>query len=78
MAEVRSSASIGVYLESGAATVQDVRDWLAEVDRLHIPGDTRLDDCLLDLVYRSEIIEETYGESALGVEGYDILVGMPR
>ena len=78
MADVRSSASISVYLESGAATVQDVRDWLAEVDRLHIPSDTRLEDCLLDLVYRSDILDEILGESSLGVEGYDILVGMPR
>ena len=78
MAEVHSSASIDVYLESGSATVQDVRDWLAEVDRLHIPSDHVLEDCVLDLVYRSEILDDILGESSLGVEGYDILVGMPR
>ena len=78
MAEVHSSASIDVYLESGSATVQDVRDWLAEVDRLHIPSDTRLEDCVLGVVYRSEILDDILGESDLGVEGYDILVGMPR
>ncbi len=78
MAEVHSSASIDIYLESGSATVQDVRDWLAEVDRLHIPSDTRLEDCVLGVVYRSEILDDILGESDLGVEGYDILVGMPR
>ncbi len=78
MADVHSSASIDIYLESGSATVQDVRDWLAEVDRLHIPSDTRLEDCVLGVVYRSEILDDILGESDLGVEGYDILVGMPR
>lgn len=78
MAEVHSSASIDIYLDSGSATVQDVRDWLAEVDRLNIPNDTRLEDCVLGVVYRSEILEPTHAESDLGVEGIDILVGMPR
>jgi hypothetical protein len=78
MADVHSSASIDIYLESGSATVQNVRDWLAEVDRLHIPNDTRLEDCVLGVVYRSEILDDILGESDLGVEGYDILVGMPR
>jgi hypothetical protein len=78
MAHVYSSASIDIYLESGSATVQNVRDWLAEVDRLHIPNDTRLEDCVLGVVYRSEILDDILGESDLGVEGYDILVGMPR
>lgn len=76
---VKSDAVISVYVDPAEKpTVQTVRDWLAEVDRLHIPSDTRLEDCVLDLVYRSEIVEDTYGESALGVEGYDILVGLPR
>lgn len=76
---VKSDAVISVYVDLlEKPTVQTVRDWLAEVDRLHIPSDTRLEDCVLDLVYRSEIVEDTYGESALGVEGYDILVGLPR
>lgn len=78
MSEVHSSASIDIYLESGSATVQDVRDWLAEVDRLHIPNETRLEDCVLAVVYRSEILDDILGDSSLGVEGYDILVGMPR
>ena len=78
MADVCSSATIDIFLESPGATVQDVRDWLAEVDRLHIPNDTRLEDCVLGVVYRSEILDNILGESSLGVEGYDILVGMPR
>ena len=78
MPEIHSSASICINLESHEATVKDVRDWLAVVVRLHIPDDTRLDDCYLDLVYRSEILDNILGESDLGVEGYDILVGMPR
>ena len=78
MADVNSAACIEVILDGRTCTVQDVRDWLAEVDRLHIPSDTRLEDCLLDLVYRSDILDEILGESSLGVEGYDILVGMPR
>lgn len=78
MADVCSSASIDVFLDSPGGTVQDVRNWLAEVDRLHIPNDTRLEDCALCVVYRSEILDDILGESDLGVEGYDILVGMPR
>lgn len=76
---VKSDAVISVYVDLlEKPTVQTVRDWLAEVDRLHIPSDTRLEDCVLDLVYRSEILEPTHAESDLGVEGIDILVGMPR
>lgn len=76
---VKSDAVISVYVDLlEKPTVQTVRDWLAEVDRLHIPSDTRLEDCVLDLVYRSEILDTTLNESELGVEGTDILVGMPR
>ena len=78
MTDVHSSASIDIYLESGSATVQNVRDWLAEVDRLNIPNDAVLEECVLALFYRSHILEPTHAESNLGVEGIDILVGMPR
>lgn len=78
MAEVKSTACIEVILDSRSCTVQDVRDWLAEVDRLHIPNDTALDECILAVFYRSQIVDDILGESSLGVEGYDILVGMPR
>ena len=76
---VKSDAMISVYVDlSAKPTVQTVREWLAEVDRLNIPSDHALEDCVLDLVYRSEILEPTINESELGVEGVDILVGMPR
>ena len=76
---VKSDAVISVYVDlSAKPTVQTVREWLAEVDRLHIPSNHVLEECVLDLVYRSEIVDEIHGESGLGVEGYDILVGMPR
>ena len=78
MGEVNSAACIEVILDGRTCTVQDVRDWLAEVDRLHIPNDTVLDECFLALFYRSQIVDDILGESSLGVEGYDILVGMPR
>lgn len=78
MADVTSAACIEVILDGRACTVQDVRDWLAEVDRLHIPSGTALDECILALFYRSKIVDSILGESDLGVEGYDILVGMPR
>ena len=80
MSDVHSEATITVILESGKqpVTVHAVRDWLAEVDRLHIPSDTPLDDCCLYVRFRSQVLDETHGESDLGVEGYDILVGMPR
>lgn len=76
---VKSDAIISVYVDlSTKPTVQTVREWLAEVDRLNIPSDHALEDCVLDLVYRSEILDTTINESELGVEGVDILVGMPR
>jgi len=76
---VKSDAMISVYVDlSAKPTVQTVREWLAEVDRLNIPSDHALEDCVLDLVYRSEILDTTINESELGVEGVDILVGMPR
>lgn len=78
MADVKSAACIEVILDARNCTVQDVRDWLAEVDRLHIPNDTVLDECILALFHRSQILDDIWGESSLGVEGYDILVGMPR
>lgn len=78
MADVMSAACIEVILDARNCTVQDVRDWLAEVDRLNIPNDTALDECILALFYRSQILEPTHAESNLGVEGIDILVGMPR
>ena len=43
-----SEALVRVTMSKRDMTVQDVRDWLAEIDRLHIP-DTRvsvLQDCL--------------------------------
>jgi hypothetical protein len=79
MDSVMSEALVRVTMSKRDMTVQDVRDWLAEIDRLHIP-DTRvsvLQDCL-SVVFSSEILDETLSESALGVEGYDILVGLPR
>lgn len=77
---VKSNAMISVYVDAMLLkpTVQTVRDWLAEVERLNIPNDHELEDCSLDLVYHSEILEPTHNESELGVEGVDILVGMPR
>ena len=69
MAEVNSAACIEVILDGRTCTVQDVRDGLAEVDRLNIPNDAVLEECLIALFYRSQILEETYGESSLGVEG---------
>ena len=78
MSNVKSDATIGVYLDSKGATVQDVRDWLAEVERLNLPKNAVLEECILSVFYLSEIVEPTYSESALGVEGIDILVGMPR
>jgi len=77
---VKTTATIDVVLDGGLdrVTVRDVRDWLAEVDRLHIPDSTLLDEAVLSVFFRSEIVEDILGESALGVEGYDILVGMPR
>ena len=75
---VESSALVTVYLSMSRTTVRDVRDWLAEVDRLRIPDDTEMDDCLLGVCYRSDIVDTIHGESELGVEGVDILVGMPR
>lgn len=78
MDSVMSSAVISVWLDKRKATVRDVRDWLAEVERLHLPEDTVLDECVLSLCYTSEIVDEAFGESQLGVEGYDILVGLPR
>ena len=79
MSEVKSDAVISVYLDGhGRMTVEHVRDWLAEVDRLHIPHNTALDDCVLGVCYRSEILDPIEGESHLGVDGTDVLVGMPR
>lgn len=78
MSNVKSDATIGVYLDSKGATVQDVRDWLAEVERLNLPKNAVLEECILSVFYLSEIVEPTHAESDLGVEGIDILVGMPR
>ena len=76
---VKSDAMIGVWLDGRSlATVQQVRDWLAEVDRLRIPSATVLDECILSVNFRSEILDTTFSESELGVEVVDILVGMPR
>jgi hypothetical protein len=79
MDSVMSEALVRVTVSKRGMTLQDVRDWLAEIDRLHIP-DTRisvLEDCL-SVVFSSQILDETLSESALGVEGYDIIVGLPR
>lgn len=79
MSEVKSDAVISVYLDGhGRVTVEAVRDWLAEVDRLHIPHSTPLEECIISVAYRSEILDPIEGESHLGVDGTDVLVGMPR
>lgn len=75
---VKSDAHIGVTLNERAATIQDVKDWVAEVDRLRIPESTTLDECLLSVIWRSDILDVTENESELGVWGTDIIVGMPR
>ena len=79
--DVKSDATITVWLDqlpSAPVTVQSVKDWVAEVERLSIPSDTKLEECVISVCFRSEILEPTYSESDLGVEGIDILVGMPR
>lgn len=80
MANVHSDAHIGVYLAvlDNNVLVKDVRDWLAEVERLKIPDNTVLDECVLSVIYTSEILDVTENESGLGVWGTDIIVGMPR
>lgn len=78
MDSVMSTALVLVGLDKKDATVRDVLAWVAEVERLHIPKDTVLDECYLSVCFRSDIVDETFGESQLGVEGYDILVGLPR
>ena len=81
MANVESDAHIGVYLtpaEANRVTVQDVKDWVAEVERLRIPSGTYLDECVLSVIWHSNILDVTENESELGVWGTDIIVGMPR
>jgi hypothetical protein len=78
MANVESDAHVGVYLNDRSVTVQDVKDWVAEVERLRIPVTTALDECILSVIWRSEILDVTENESDLGVWGTDIIVGMPR
>jgi hypothetical protein len=78
MANVESDAHVGVYLTKRHVNVQDVKDWVAEVERLRIPEDTVLDECILSVIWRSEILDVTENESELGVWGTDIIVGMPR
>ena len=78
MANVQSDAHIGVYLNKRHVSVQDVKDWVAEVERLRIPEDTVLDECILSVIWRSDILDVTENESELGVWGTDIIVGMPR
>jgi hypothetical protein len=75
---VKSDASICVYLDAEKATVRDVRDWLAEVNRLNIPDSAPLDECVLSLYHHSQVLESVLTESSLGVEGWDILVGLSR
>lgn len=80
MAKIDSDAHVGVYLTpfGESATIQDVKDWVAEVDRLRIPPGTHLDECVLSVIWRSDILDVTENESELGVWGTDIIVGMPR
>ena len=81
MASVESDAHIGVYLTPvvpNRVTVQDVKDWVAEVERLRIPPGTYLDECVLSVIWHSNILDVTENESELGVWGTDIIVGMPR
>lgn len=78
MANVESDAHIGVCLNKRHVNVQDVKDWVAEVERLRIPEGTVLDECVLSIIWRSEILDVTENESELGVWGTDIIVGMPR
>lgn len=78
MANVESDAHIGVYMTKVDMTVQDVKDWVAEVERLHIPASTVLDEGILSVIWRSDVLDVTENESELGVWGTDIIVGMPR
>jgi hypothetical protein len=78
MDSVKSNAMVSVWMDKVDATIHDVLAWVAEVERLHIPKDTVLDECYLSLSFKSDIVDEAFGESQLGVEGYDILVGLPR
>lgn len=78
MSSVESDAHVGVYLNKRHVNVQDVKDWVAEVERLRIPEDTVLDEGILSVIWRSEILDVTENESELGVWGTDIIVGMPR
>jgi hypothetical protein len=78
MSSVESDAHVGVYMTKVDMTVQDVKDWVAEVERLRIPASTVLDEGILSVIWRSEILDVTENESDLGVWGTDIIVGMPR
>lgn len=75
---LRAGAIVSVWLDADKGTIKDVRDWLAEVERLHLPESTMLEECYLSVSYTSDVVDSTFGESELGVEGYDILVGLPR
>ena len=74
---VTSSALVCVSLVDGRK-LSDVRAWLAEVDRLNLPDDSVMLECYLAVDYLSEVLSPIEGESELGVEGVDILVGLPR
>ena len=78
MSSVESDAHVGVYMTKVDMTVQDVKDWVAEVERLRIPDSTVLDEGILSVIWRSNILDVTENESDLGVWGTDIIVGMPR
>ena len=78
MGKVESDAHIGVFLNDRSVCLQDVKDWVAEVERLRIPDSTVLDEGILSVIWRSDILDVTENESELGVWGTDIIVGMPR
>lgn len=75
---LKSSAIVSVWLDADRGTIKDVRDWLAEVERLRLPDDTVLEECYLSISYTSYVLDVTENESELGVWGTDIIVGMPR
>lgn len=58
--EINVMGYISIYsTNSSDMTVEDVRKWLKKIEELGIPGDTRLDNCILKLNYRVPVVSST-------------------
>lgn len=76
MSRILTESAVWYSLESSKNTVGDLREFVKEMNKLLVPDEYVLDDCIVTFSYNGNFELIADGECAPYVDKYNILVGL--